>query len=163
MCRFSLLFILFDYPLLCLELNLNNILAYDIIEHPIPSKHVPSNINFSALGRWVIFTLFIIIFFRNFKIKLNQPSNTVRETKINLLCNGEITRQQKLVIPEEINGLLEDEAPSKVNILIGSRGEFYATIKTQQEVYIFEVFYFINFWFLSPYHTFLNLLAAEKF
>ncbi|KAM7541394.1 hypothetical protein Aperf_G00000039495 [Anoplocephala perfoliata] len=74
----------------------------------MPLKHLPSKVYFSALGR-------------TFKIKLNPPSNVVRETEINLLYNGEITKQQKLAIPQEIHGHLEDEFPSKVNILIGSR------------------------------------------
>uniref|UniRef100_A0A0R3SQ45 ADAM9 protein n=1 Tax=Hymenolepis diminuta TaxID=6216 RepID=A0A0R3SQ45_HYMDI len=102
---------------------LKNLLAYDIIEHPMPSRNVPQNIYFSALNR----------------VKLDPLPNTIRKTQINLIYNGEITKQHKFDLPEEIHGILENEFLSKVSILIGSNGEFYATIKTPQEIYLFEI------------------------
>ncbi|VDO03421.1 unnamed protein product [Rodentolepis nana] len=69
---------------------------------------------------------------------MNPSPNAIRKTQINLIYGGEITRQHNIDLPEEIHGILEDEFPSKVSILIGSNGEFYATIKTLQEIYLFE-------------------------
>ncbi|KAM3187063.1 hypothetical protein ACTXT7_003093 [Hymenolepis weldensis] len=123
MSRYRSLGVMIDIRLAGSELK--NLLAYDIIEHPMPSRSVPQNIYFSALNR-------------SFKVKLDPLPNTIRKTQINLIYDGEIIKQHKFDLPEEIHGILENEFLSKVSILIGSNGEFCATIKTPQEIYLFE-------------------------
>ncbi|CDS41292.1 adam 17 protease [Echinococcus multilocularis] len=118
------------------RIQLKNLLAYDVINHPIRSKAVPSSIYFAALGR-------------NFSIELNLSSTLIYKTELNLIQGDEIIRH-KVELPEELHGYLKNDADSKVNILIGSRDEFYATIKTDGEVYLFEPLSYFEQWSTSP-------------
>lgn len=77
-------------------------------------------------------------FFSNFSVELNLTSNLIYKTELNLLQGNEIIRH-RVELPAELQGYLRNDAASKVKILIGSRGEFYATIETKEEVYFFEV------------------------
>ncbi|KAL5967121.1 ADAM 17-like protease [Taenia solium] len=114
------------------RVELKNLLAYDVINHPIRSNTVPSSLGFAALGC-------------NFSVELDLNSKVIYETELNLLQGDEIVRH-RVELPAELHGYLKNDAASKVNILIGSRGEFYATIETKEEVYFFEPLSYFEQW-----------------
>uniref|UniRef100_A0A5K3F9A9 ADAM 17 n=1 Tax=Mesocestoides corti TaxID=53468 RepID=A0A5K3F9A9_MESCO len=115
------------------KVTLKNLKAFDIIESPIRANHIPLSVTFSALGR-------------NFSFRLNPSVTPPQKTEVILFQGQNVFQSHQVDLPNEFHGYLNDESSSRVSLLIGSRGEFYATVSTAKEVYMFEPLSYFEQW-----------------